>query len=138
MKKNLKQLAKDIIEADKHRVAHPVTSYNKDFYTIVAYGGDMSATGMGHTAAQIQIPKEDYNLVANYLSFDDDYNYYLKTWFQQAKDPDVDSKELDKKLYKIHQTYLEQMSKYFTHKYFVRSSWAFLEVPEYNFDEETA
>ena len=77
MKKNLKQLAKDIIETDKERKSTPDHNlYNKEFYTLVAYGGDLSAGALGYSATQIQVHKQDYNLVANYLNFSDDYNFY--------------------------------------------------------------
>ena len=101
--------------------------YTKDSYKIIAHSGDKSCGGMCHIATTYNIPKEQFVKVDKYIDIEELFSYHTSMSYVMGRKPGKCSN-------KVWDTYMEvraTMEDIFEDKWDYRSSWCWIETPQY-------
>ena len=115
-------------------------SYTQDTYRLAAVGGDVSAKGMSNNAVIKHINRDDFEQVDAYLNFEYRYDEFTKEYLKQLYEKNISDKESEiaKEIAQLEINLLKNLSHIFLNKYEVRSTWAWLETPEFDYESYDA
>jgi hypothetical protein len=109
----------------------------QDTYRLVAVSGDVSARGMGNKARIINVHKDDFDRVNYYLEVEAERNELMhsvgfkKFCFGPLSKKDQEAKDY---LWDLISQAIDNVRDIFTSKYDFRSTWAWIEMPEFDHD----
>lgn len=111
--------------------------FTQDTYRLAAISGDVSARGMGNKAKIINVHKDDFARVEHYLAIESEMRElmhsvgFAKYCFGQLSKEKQEAKDY---LTNLQSQAIDNVRDIFTSKYDFRSGWAWLEVPEFDWD----
>ena len=106
--------------------------FTKDTYRLAAIGGDASANGMGNVATILEVDKDDFERVNRYLEIESEIQEIMTSC--GYKTVPKEEQEILQWLEELRAEVKDKVCEYFTNKYHFRSSWAWLETPEFDSD----
>jgi len=143
LNKAIKQDMKNILEPESDPDIMVV--HKRDTYQMVAVGGDMSATGMSNVASIVKVKAEDWETMNQWMRMCELVGRYtLETLKYRLDIKYKDHKRLNE-MHELMATMLntekelwKQLNEYLTDKYYARTTWAWMQTPDWDFVEETA
>lgn len=120
--------------------------HNRDTYQLVAVGGDMSAMGMSNIASIIEVDAKDWEKMNQWMQVCKRCSHYTMESFKYLTDVKykdrngVDElRELMLSMWNTQKELLKEINGYFPHKYYARTTWAWMQTPQWKYiEEETA
>jgi hypothetical protein len=142
--KAIKQDMKNILEPESDPDIMVV--HNRDTYQMVAVGGDMSATGgMSNVARIVEVKAENFETMNQWMRMcgimcdysDETLKYRLDIKYKDHKGLN-EMNELMATIRNTEKELWKQLNEYLTDKYYARTTWAWMQTPDWDFVEETA